>query len=269
VNVGAVFAGRYLVEEVANDSGICAVLRVRHELLGQRMSIRVLRDPSIIGSSALLVNEGKRRARLPPNPHLAAMLDLGEFDGAPFMAGQWIEGWDLVRLLAHKGRFVPKEACDCIAQASTALATAHAEQVFHEDLKPSKLVVGMSTNNEVRVSVIDLGLRKPMVNGHEARYMSPEQIQGLPLDARSNIWSLGIVLYELLAGVVPFKADSVGELLLAQQEPFPPLWADGEVVDVIRRCLAFNSRERVPDAITLARMLVPLGMQKKTLASPQ
>ncbi len=265
-----IVGGRYRVEKIVNDTGWCEVARVVHEQLGQRMSLRFLRDSSVRGVEERLRVEGKRRAGLPSSPHLAPLVDVGELEGGrTYLAAPWIEGWDLVALLKQRTRLLPQEACDVVAQMSAALSVLHDASVFHEDLKPSKVVVGMVQTGEVRVTLLDTGLRMPMVGGLLARYMSPEQIRGEPLDVRSNVWTLGVILYELLTGTPPFTGDSVGELLAAHEQPLMPLWAPPALVDAVRRWLSPNPAHRVPDALTLARVLAPMSAQKTTKASPR
>ena len=193
------------------------------------LSSHVLADPSHLRR---FHQEAKAASSL-NHPHILVIHDFGEIDGRPFMVTEYVEGRTLRERLGD-GAIGIIEAVDIATQIASALAAAHARGIVHRDVKPENVMV----RPDGYVKVLDFGLAKPVSAAGDVvssltqpgivmgtpRYMSPEQARGLPLDARSDVWSLGVVLHEMIAGVAPFSGRVLAEVLAAILEhAAPPL----------------------------------------------
>src|SRR5262249_12027406 len=193
------------------------------------------------------------------------IFDLGVADGLHFITMDFVAGHDLNSLL-EKRKFSQEETVNIIVQVAEALDAAHAETVVHRDLKPHNIMV----TDAGKVFVMDFGLARTAESAGITRtgallgtpaYMSPEQAKGAPLDTRSDLFSLGIIFYEMLTGQVPFQADTMLAMLLkrTQEPPVPPAQVNPEIPqvlsDIVMRCLAIDPAQRYQTARELIQDL--------------
>ena len=162
--------------------------------------------------------------------HVARVYDVGGTnEGTPFIVMEYLEGRDLEQILGNDGRVDVAEAALFIVQACEGLSSAHTRGIVHRDIKPANLFI-IETTSGPQVKLLDFGISKAGITGDEVdvssanttqimgspHYMSPEQIRSTKdVDSRADIWSLGVVMYELLTGAIPFDGDGVGEILAA------------------------------------------------------
>ena len=252
---GMLLAGRYEIVKMLGQGGMGAVYKARDVELDRAVAVKVIRGE--------LANDAKTLARFKQELILARQVthknvirifDLGVDQGVRFITMEYVEGRDLSSLL-EKQRFPAEQAARLVRQVLLALDAAHAEKVVHRDLKPQNIMV----DEGGAVRVMDFGLARSVeltgmtqtgaILGTPA-YMSPEQAKGLPADERSDLFSLGIIFYELLTGQVPFKADTAwGTLVKRTQEPAPPPASIDPTVpqalsEIAARCLAIDPAER-------------------------
>ncbi|MBS1823386.1 MAG: tetratricopeptide repeat protein [Acidobacteria bacterium] len=227
---GAVVGGRYTIMEMVGVGGMGEVYKVRDLALGRLVAFKVIRpelarDPDIIErfkQEILLSSNVTHR-------NVIRIYDLGEADGLKFITMEYIEGRDLRSDLLDRGRFQPADAIHIVRQVAKALEAAHAVGVIHRDLKPQNIMCEPGG----RILVMDFGLARTVDDNGLTQsgnivgtmeYMSPEQALASEIDQRSDIFSLGIIFYELLSGHSPFQAHSgIASLVLRTQQDVPPL----------------------------------------------
>jgi eukaryotic-like serine/threonine-protein kinase len=226
--------GRYSIVEPLGAGGMGVVYRARDEKLERTVAIKMLAPGVLTGEDARrhFRREALALAKL-NHPRIAAVYDVGEQDGADFIVMELVAGESLAARL-RAGQLSVKEATAIALQVAEALEEAHEQGVIHRDLKPANVMITPKGN----AKVLDFGLAKMLAGGSDATlsvadrggllgtpsYMSPEQAQGMSLDARTDLWSLGVTYYELLAGAAPFQAGSSLAILRAiTEERFPPL----------------------------------------------
>ena len=276
---GSTLAGKYRIEAVLGEGGMGTVYAAHHELLDQRVALKVLFEDAMRDkeASARFLQEARSAARL-QSEHVARVMDIDTLDGgAPFIVMEYLEGSDLGQLLERNRVFAPATVVDYVTQALEAIAQAHAQGIIHRDLKPSNLFLATVPDGSQIIKVLDFGISKPTF-GRVSRltssrsvlgsppYMSPEQVRSpRTVDTRTDIWAVGILLYELLTGRMPFDGEEVGELFAAilEQEPNPIRALRPDVPEgleaVIFRCLSKNRDNRFADVADLARALAPFG----------
>jgi hypothetical protein len=270
--VGVVIGERYVVEGFLGRGGMSVVLRARDLRLGHLVALKVLQRSSDRRSehARRFLREARIIAKL-RSDHVVSVLDVDTASEPPYLAMELLEGQTVAALLAAHGRFAPDVALRIVAQACRGVADAHALGVMHRDLKPSNLIVARAADGGQRVKVIDFGISKPILGSStqpeltstgeilgSPRYMSPEQVRaGGTIDARSDIWALGAILYELIAGVSPFNAPTVADTLarIVRDTPMPlrecAPEASGRVASIVALCLSKDPALRPPDVRTL------------------
>ena len=232
---GDVIAGKYRVERLIGRGGMGAVFAAQHLILNQRVALKLLLGELADSqeASARFVNEARAAAQI-QGEHVARVLDIGQLPtGVPFMVLEYLEGSDLAGILQQRGPLPVSEVADYALQALDALAQAHSAGIVHRDLKPANLFLTSRHDGTSLVKVLDFGISKNTTapSGMTStravmgspEYMSPEQLRTpRGVDARTDIWSLGVILYELLAGRVPFQAETLADLFMQICQVDPP-----------------------------------------------
>ena len=270
--VGSVVGGRFRVEALLGQGGMGYVVAATHLELGHRVALKFMRLD--MATSAPLVERFLREARSVVKlrtEHVCRVLDVARSDdGAPYIVMEMLDGVDLSRVVAQKP-LAMTIAVEYVLQACVALAEAHATGLVHRDLKPANLFVTRRGDGGALVKVLDFGIAKAMSDDASLTrtsmtmgspgYMSPEQIQSArDVDARTDIWALGVTLYQLLSARIPFPAASVTEIALRiAAEPPVPIDVDPRLAAIIYRCLEKAPDRRYQDVVALAADLAPFG----------
>src|SRR5215208_3485980 len=264
----------YRLEEEIGRGGMGVVYRATDTRLGRALAIKMLpadatADPD---RNARFVREAQAASAL-NHPHIVTIYDIGAADGVTFIAMELVDGTPLDRVLAASPLTIV-QAVEYGAQIAAALEAAHASGIVHRDIKPGNIMI----TRDGRVKVLDFGLAKLVERAPDeatktalatragvilgtAAYMSPEQAEGRPVDRRSDIFSLGGVLYEMLAGRRPFAGSSdIGVITAILRDTPAPVQSarrdvPAAVAAIVDRCLAKDPALRYPDAGALRRAL--------------
>lgn len=277
---GSVVAGKYDVERVLGAGGMGIVVAARHRQLGQRVALKFLQPSAceVPGAVDRFLREGQAAARI-TSEHVARVLDTGVLDrGAPYLVLEYLDGRDLGAVVQARGKLEPGEAIEYVLQACEAVAEAHALGIVHRDLKPANLFLSRRADGSPLVKVLDFGISKieesgsrPALTSTSAlmgspRYMSPEQmLSAKDVDPRADVWALGVLLFELVAGRPVWTADTVqGLCALIATAPAPNLRdfapdAPRELASLVADCLAKSRDERIPSVADLALRLLPIA----------
>ena len=294
---GTIVAGKYRLERVLGRGGMGMVIAARHVQLGTSFALKFLHR-SILGTETVperFLREARATAAL-RSEHVCRVFDVGSFEDTPYLVMELLQGTDLERVLRRERRLSPQVACNYLIQACAGVSEAHAAKIVHRDLKPGNLFLVSRTDGGSIVKVLDFGIAKAPaeaelgLTGTDAilgspAYMSLEQLRSSRLvDTRSDIWSLGVILYELISGRRPFHGEGVADLALRiAMEPIPKLPEDlassglsaGKLArmhaaldGVIGRCLARDPAQRYQSVAELALALAPFADEpEKRIAS--
>lgn len=284
VQPGDLISGKFRVEQVLGTGGVGIVVAARHLQLGERVALKFLLPDATRSEVdvARFCREAQAVVRL-KSEHVARVIDVGALDsGSPYIVMEYLIGTDLAELLEGGGPITPEDAVDYVLQACEAIAEAHSIGLIHRDLKPSNLFLTERADGSPLIKVLDFGIAKytaeaTLAQGDPAlthtnallgspMYMSPEQVRNSrAVDVRSDIWSLGIVLYELVTGRVPFEAKNVAAVIAAVVgDPLPsvrvlcPAIPDG-LAEAIECCLAKKPGDRFQNVAELAQAIAPFG----------
>jgi serine/threonine-protein kinase len=276
---GEVLAGKYRVERVIGSGGMGVVLAARHEGLNTLVAIKLLRHAALNHTD--IVGRFMREARAAvslKSEHVARVYDVGTLeDGRPYIVMERLEGNDLGEICENRVLPPVPEAVDYVMQACEAIAEAHVAGIVHRDLKPKNLFLTRTVHGRPLVKVLDFGISKVQAQQPgemqltktteiigSPSYMSPEQLRSARnVDHRTDIWALGIILYELLTGRVPFNAETVTELVLVVvTERYAPIRSIRPDVPeglemVVARCLEKNPDHRFQSVVDLVAALEP------------
>jgi len=284
IPVGSLVAGKYRIERVLGHGGMGVVVAAMHEQLRQRVAIKMLLPEAKTSPNAVsrFLREARAAAAI-KGEHVARVLDVGELEGgSPYIVMEYLEGRDLAAILASLAeprRLPSEEAVGYVLQACEAIAEAHAAGIVHRDLKPSNLFLSRRPDGTPMVKVLDFGISKallaPAGEGTLTTtssfvgspiYAPPEQLVAAhEVDARADIWALGTILYEAMAGRPPYVGDSVMHVAsrifneaptpLGELRPELP----GELVVAVMRCLEKKPDARFQDVRGLAEALAPFA----------
>src|SRR5580693_36030 len=244
---GTLLGGRYRIIGLLGRGGMGEVYRATDLTLGQSVALKFLPEEASRNPRLLERFHGEVRvARQVSHPNVCRVYDIGEIEGMPFISMEYVDGEDLASLLTRIGRLPADKALETARKLCAGLAAAHDRGVIHRDLKPQNIMM----NKRGEVVIMDFGLASVAggLSGAEARngtpaYMAPEQLKGSEVTAKSDIYSLGLVLYEIFTGKKPFDAKSVRQLLEMQESiTLPSMTTSAADIDplvekVIRRCL--------------------------------
>jgi len=271
--IGTLLAERYEILELLGQGGMGAVYKAHDIELERLVALKLIRPD--LASNPEILRRFKQElilAREVTHRNVIRIFDLGQAKGFKFITMEFVEGRDLRAILRERGKLPPEEAVRIISQVCRALESAHAAGVVHRDLKPQNIMLDAKD----RVYVMDFGiahsLETPGMTQTGAlmgtpEYMSPEQAKGIKVDPRSDLFSLGIIFYELLSGISPFKADTALATLLkrTQERPQPPAEVDPTIPkaisDVVMKCLEIDRDLRFS---TAREILEDLGQEMPT-----
>src|SRR6266542_17346 len=262
--------GRYRVLSLLGAGGMGRVYLAEDTGLGRRVALKFL--PEYFTDNKNQVQRFRQEARAASalnHPGILTVYEVGQLDGTEFIATEYVEGETLGTRLTH-GPFAVREALDVAAQVADALVAAHQAGIVHRDIKPDNLMI----RRDGYVKILDFGLAKltenisgprsgkfeaptipdvrtnPGVVMGTARYMSPEQARGLPVDVRTDVWSLGVVVYEMVAGRPPFGGATHSDTIVSilEREPTPLQRhvpeTPAELERIVTKALAKNTEER-------------------------
>src|SRR5215470_10676898 len=262
---GALLGGRYRIIGLLGRGGMGEVYRATDLTLGQSVALKFLPEEAARDQRLLERFHGEVRiARMVSHANVCRVYDIGEVEGMPFISMEYVDGEDLASLLLRIGRLPADKALEIARKLCAGLAAAHDRGVIHRDLKPQNIML----NKRGEVLIMDFGLAAIAghLSGAEVRngtpaYMAPEQLKGAEVTAKSDIYALGLVLYELFTGKRPFDAKNV-QAMLRQQETaqltsMTSIAADIDpaVEKAIRRCLDPDPARRPASVLSVAAAL--------------
>jgi eukaryotic-like serine/threonine-protein kinase len=275
--VGETIAGRYDIEELVGHGGMSSVYRARDRLLERHVALKILHDQYTADEE--FVERFKREARSVAqlsHPNIVTVIDRGEDKGKQYIVFEYIDGENLKELLVRSGRLSINDALELGLQVARALAFAHEQGLVHRDVKPQNVLL----NGDGRAKVTDFGIARSVdVDGvtqagtvlGTSDYIAPEQASGQTVEAQTDVYSLGVVLYELLAGQVPFSGDNFVAVAMKHVNEIPPSLTEVRrdvpirVANAIDRALEKDPGRRFPSmdafAAELEACLVELERQ--------
>ncbi len=273
-NPGDILLGKYRVEDVIGIGGMGRVVRATHLYLHQPVAIKILLP--VLAESTPTVERFLREAQSTVklrNEHIARVMDVGTMpDGVPFMVMEFLDGFDLNQILRHHGPQLAQPVVDLVLQACEGISEAHALGIIHRDIKPSNFFITRRADGSNLLKILDFGISKTPAGVSELTgtqtvvgtptYMAPEQMRtARSTDPRSDIWSMGVVMYQMLVGRPPFEAETYAELVLkVGTEPPTPMFGvqlPAGLDAIVMRCLEKDPNNRIQNVGDLARMLAP------------
>jgi eukaryotic-like serine/threonine-protein kinase len=289
LRAGDTIAGKYRVDGVLAVGGMGVVYRGWHLTLEVPIAVKVMRSELATrpDSAMRFLNEARSAARM-GGQHVARVLDIGAFGtsvgGALYMVMELLEGCDLRAIIDREGHLPPDRAIKYVLGACDALAEVHAAGIVHRDVKPDNLFLARGSGETETVKLLDFGISKSTRGdrGYETLeglgsplYVAPEQLtRAAQVDGRADIWSLGVVLYELLSGRVPFGGESIGSICAAVMAGKPePLRRSCRDVSpaleaIVLRCLSKRPEARFPTVHDLSMALRSLQCARAEISGP-
>jgi eukaryotic-like serine/threonine-protein kinase len=291
VDVGEVIADRYRIDRVLGRGAMGLVVAATHVELRKPRAIKFMLPEAMHDRDSVerFLREARAAAEL-KSQHAVKIHDVARLPtGVPYIVMEYLEGIDFRSLMKERRVLPVPEAVSYVIQACEAIAEAHAAGIVHRDLKPANLFLAKGVGGAPCVKVLDFGIAK--VNDTEAPpdevhltrthvilgsplYMSPEQIVSTKnVDGRTDLWSLGVLLYSLVTGELPFRGDSAQVVFASIQRDAPPppsLWSrelPAEVERIILRCLEKDPARRYSTAAELAAALAPFAVERTNLAA--
>ncbi len=269
--IGRTLPGGYVILELVGIGGMGRVYRAEQTTLGRTVAVKII-HPHLVGeenAAARFITEARAASRL-NHPNSVAIIDFGKTsDGQLYLVMEFLRGKDLARVVYEEGPLSFRRTIDVIRQVLAALAESHLLGIIHRDLKPENIILEPTRAGGDFVKVVDFGLAKvkaetaptpsitsPGIVCGTPEYMSPEQGRGDELDARSDLYAMGVIFYQLLTGRLPFEADSPTQVVLAhltQAPPNPNTVAPERkipqvLVEVVLKSLSKEAKDRYADA---------------------
>ena len=281
--IGSVVDARYEVLSVLGEGGMGIVYEIRHRALGKRFALKALRkDLSSDGEIAARFMQEARTAASVSHPGLVEITDFGQLpSGQPFFVMELLEGQSLAAMIRRGGPIPAARAVDIVRQIADALGAAHDRSIIHRDLKPDNIHISVAEGGRDRVTIVDFGLARVIGASRLTRagvvfgtphYMSPEQAMGEVTDHRADVYALGVVMYEMFTGRVPFEADSYMGVLTKHMymAPTPPSQLPGTselgaLEAILLRCLEKKADQRYA---TLRDLIADLDRVLMTAGEP-
>lgn len=284
--VGELIDDKYLLERQLGQGGMGTVFAARHRLLGERVALKVMLD---VGEATdevrqRFMNEARLATRI-QSPHVARPRDSGFWQGLPYIAMELMEGEDLEQSLERRGPLPIPEAIDIVTEIADALTKAHAEQIVHRDIKTANIFLAQRPDGTVTAKLLDFGISKaPPAMGSPSltrtssvmgspNYMSPEQLKSTKsVDPRTDVWSLAVVLHEILTNQSPFFGESFAQIFMSiisgeiptirSRRPDCP----AEVDEAVSACLVRDREHRTASVGAFAARIAPFGTQRAQIA---
>jgi serine/threonine protein kinase len=287
VKQGDILAGKYRVDRVLGVGGMGVVVAAHHVHLDEYVAIKFLLPDALSNAEAVARFDREARAAVKiKSEHVARVIDVGKLEnGAPYMIMEYLDGKDLGAWVAERGPLPVEQAVEFVLQACEAIAEAHAIGIVHRDLKPANLFCIRRPDGGYSIKVLDFGISKATgmgsgmgMTGTQAvmgspLYMSPEQMESSKgVDPRADIWALGVVLFELVAGRVPFDGMAITELVLKIVTAPPPTLHGTHagippgLDPVIQKCLEKKRDQRYQNVSEFANALLPFGPPQARLS---
>ena len=287
VREGETVGGKYVAGQVLGLGGMGIVVLATDKVLERKVAIKFLLPRLASSNTAVqrFIREARAAARI-TSEHVVRLLEIDELPtGMPYFVMEYLEGKDLRAILADGGPIPAVQAVDYVLQAVQAIAEGHTRGIVHRDLKPSNLFVTYRADRTPLIKVLDFGIAKSLEpeRADESRltgsddawlgspaYMSPEQLRSpSEVDLRTDIWGLGVTLYELVSGAQPFQGYTYADLVLrisnGPPDPLKQHSPDVAIPDgleaVIRHCLERDKSRRFANALELATALAPFGSE--------
>ncbi len=268
--------GNYVIQRQLGEGGMGAVYLAEHPRIGRKVAIKVLLRELSANAQAVtrFFNEARASSEI-RNEHIVDVLDFGELaDGSSYLVLEFLDGQTLTQALQH-GPLGVRRTLHIVNGVGRALGAAHAAGIVHRDLKPDNVMLVRRGSDDDFVKVLDFGIAKlsqaQLEPGMKTKtgallgtpsYMSPEQCRGLPVDHRSDVYSLGVMMYQMFSGTLPFEADGLGNLLLAHmtQEAVPLVERVPSLPPHLGQVVA-RAMEKSPDARfqMVGEMLAAIG----------
>src|ERR1043165_1217394 len=232
-NLGTVLDGKYRLDSYLSRGGMGSVYKATHVMLNKTVAVKMINAEIV--SSPDVVRRFPREARAATtlnHPNIASVYDLGQTgDGTLYIAMEFIDGPSLKSVLTKEGPMEPARIVSLRWQVSAALAVAHRHSIVHRDLKPHNIMLTRDDHGREIAKLVDFGIAKTFDEatqltqtgfvGGPPQYMAPGQAEGGPVDGRSDIYSLGVILYEMLSGDVPFNDPSTPMILIKHMKETP------------------------------------------------
>jgi serine/threonine protein kinase len=276
---GSLIDGKFVISELIGNGGSGVVLAAHHRSLGRLVAIKFMHPED--AASPDLVTRFLREARATSqlrSEHVVGIIDVGTLpSGIPYFVMEHLTGTDLATRLSEQGPFTIDEVLDYVLQALEAIAEAHRHGIVHRDLKPANILLTTREDDSDFIKVLDFGTSKLRsteltLDRMQTRsgtllgsplYMAPEQIRNpSDADARSDIWSIGVVMHELLTGHAPFGGKFLGEIMgaICEDDYAAPAREDLplELAEILRRCLQKEPEDRFQSVEELARAFLPI-----------
>jgi serine/threonine-protein kinase len=276
--IGRTLPGGYVILELVGVGGMGRVYRAEQTTLGRTVAVKII-HPHLVGeenAAARFITEARAASRL-NHPNSVGIIDFGKTDdGQLYLVMEFLRGRDLARILSEEGALSLRRIVDVVRQTLAALAEAHSQNIIHRDLKPENVILEPVRSGADFVKVVDFGLAKmrvaepqqpnitmPGIVCGTPEYMSPEQARGDPLDARSDIYAVGVMLYQMLTGRLPFEAESPTQVVVAHLTEVPKdprvMAPDRQIpapfAELVLKAIAKDPNNRFQDADALSEEL--------------